>query len=118
METIPLFFSTVHTRKIFISDYQNITFDDTILILCSINITCDCIFITFGNSLIFLTFYSCTVILDNTNIAFDCTFLIFGGTLIFSSHLTVHLSYWAVSTSHVIVLLSNSVVHFFFFLHI
>ena len=34
-----------------------LTFDGTILTLCSTNITCDCIFVTFGNSLILFYFH-------------------------------------------------------------
>ena len=46
------FFYGTH-RQTGILSYQNIIFDGTILILCSINITCNCTFITFGSSLIF-----------------------------------------------------------------
>ena len=50
----PLFFlrGTVR-RQPTISGYQNITFDSIILTLCSTNITCYCIFVTFNGSLIF-----------------------------------------------------------------
>ena len=60
--------------------YQNITFDSFILTLYSSNITCDDSFVTFG------------------------------GSLFFFSQLTVLSSHCAVSTLHVIVLLSHFVV--------
>ena len=40
-------------RQPTILGYQNITFEGTIFILCSTNITCDCNFVRFGSSLIF-----------------------------------------------------------------
>ena len=40
-------------RQPAILSYQNITFDGTILTLCSTDITCDCTFFTFGGSFIF-----------------------------------------------------------------
>ena len=60
--------------------YQNITFDSFILTLYSSNITCDDSFVTFG------------------------------GSLFFFSQLTVLSSHCAVSTLHMIVLLSRWVV--------
>ena len=82
----PLFWGdTVPTgRQLAISDYQNITFNVTLLILRSTNITCNCTFVTFGSSFIF-------------------------------SHLMVPSSHCVVSTSYVTILLSYSVVSFFFF---
>ena len=65
-----------------------ITFDGSILTLCSSNITCDSSFLTFGSS---LTFFS---------------------------HLTVPSSHCAVSISHVTVLVSHLIVPLLFFSHI
>ena len=41
------------TKQPAIPGYQNITFDGTIITLCSTNITYNCTFVTFGSSLIF-----------------------------------------------------------------
>ena len=58
--------------------YFFLTFDDSILTLCSSNITCDIFFLTFGSSLTF-----------------------------FFLHLTVLSSHYVVLTSHMTVLLSH-----------
>ena len=62
-----------------------LTFDSTILTLCSTNIICNCTFVTFDSSL-FLFFFSHLVI-----------------PLFFFSHLIVLSSHCAVPTSHVTV---------------
>ena len=95
-----------------------LTFDGTILILCSTNITCDCTFVKSVVLFFFLTFDGSIVTLGSTNITYDRTFLTFAGTLIFSSHLTISLSHWAVPTSYVTVLLSHSIVPLFFSLQL
>ena len=101
------FFFAVFTtnRQFAIPGYQNITFNGIILKLCSTNITCDCIFVTFSGSLIyFLTFDGSIVTLGNTNITFYRTFLTFCGTLkFFFSHSVVSLFFF----SHLMVSLSH-----------
>ena len=92
-----------------------LTFNSSIVTLDNTNITCDCTFVIFGGSLFFLTFDGSIVTLGSTNITFDCTFATFGCTRIFFSHLIVPFSNSAVPTSHVIVLLSHSVLRLFFF---
>ena len=65
--------------------YFFLTFDSSIFILCSSNITWDCAFVTFGDSLIFfLTFEDSIVALGYTNITSDYTFVTFSGSLFFS----------------------------------
>ena len=79
----PLFFGgTVPiSRQPTISGYQNITFDSTILTLCSTNITYNCTFVTFSDFLIFfLTFDGIILTLCSTNIICDCTFITFSGS--------------------------------------
>ena len=51
--------------------------------LCNTNITCDCTFFTFDDSLFFLTFDGSIVTAGSTNIIFNYTFVTFGSTLIF-----------------------------------
>ena len=86
--TVLLFFGgMVPTSSQFaILDYQNITFDSLILILCnSSNITCNNSFVTFDNSLFFffLTFDGFILTLCSSNITCDSFFLIFGGFFTF-----------------------------------
>ena len=73
------------SRQPTILDCQNITLDGTIFILC------------------------------NTNIICECTFVTFSGSLIFFSYLMVSSLHCVVPTSHATILLSYSVVLFFFF---
>ena len=54
----------------------------------------------------YLTFDGSILTLCSSNITFDSTFVIFGGSLFFSSHLTVLSSHCAIPTSYLIVLLS------------
>ena len=62
-----------------------LTFDGTILTLCSTNVICDYTFITFSGSLIFfLTFEGIILTLYSTNFTCDCTFITFCNSLIFS----------------------------------
>ena len=69
------------SRQSAISGQQNITFDSTILTLCSTNITYNCTFVTFSDFLIFfLTFDGIILTLCSTNIICDCTFITFGGS--------------------------------------
>ena len=65
-----------------------LTFYDTIRTLYSINITCDCTFVTFGGFLIFfphILWYQSHI--AQYNITCDCTFVIFGSSLIFFPHI-------------------------------
>ena len=116
----PLFFwrgGTVSiSRQPAIPGYQNITFDGTILTLCSAKITCNCTFVTVGSSLIFfLTFDGTILTLCSTNITCNYTFVTFNGSpFFFFSHLMVPSLHYAVPTSHVTVLLSHSMVPLFF----
>ena len=109
----PLFFLTFYGYHPYIAQYQHhiwlyfcyiwwflyfffLTFDGTIFILRSTNITCDSTFVTFGGSLIFfLTFYGTILTLRNTNITCDCTFVTFGSSIIlfltfYGTSLTLH----------------------------
>ena len=117
----PLFFwrgGTVSiSRQPAIPGYQNITFDGTILTLCSAKITCNCTFVTVGSSLIFfLTFDGTILTLCSTNITCNYTFVTFNDSpfFFFFSHLMVPSLHYAVPTSHVTVLLSHSMVPLFF----
>ena len=85
--------------------YFLLTFDDSILTLCSFNITCHSFFLTFDCSLtfFFLTFDGSILTLCGSNIIYDKSFVTLGGSLTFFSHLTVSSSYYAVLTSHVTV---------------
>ena len=102
----PFFFGTIPTNREFvIPGYQNIAFDNYILILCSSNITYDSSFITFDSFIL---------ILCSSNITYDSFFVTFGGPLFFFSHLIVSSLHYAIPTLHVTVLLSHSVVLLFF----
>ena len=88
-----------------------------LLILCSTNITYDCIFVTFGSSFIFfLTFDGIILTLCSINILCDFILPHLVVPLFFFSYLLVPSSHCTIPTSHVTVLLSYSVVLFFFFL--
>ena len=90
-------------------------FDSSIITLCSFNIKYDISFVTYSGSFIFfLKFDGSIVTLSNTNIASHSIFVIFSVTLFLFSNLTVPLLYWAVSTLLITVLLSHSVVLYFF----
>ena len=73
--------------------YFFLTFNGTILTLCSTNITCDYTFVTFSGSLFFLTFNGTIFTLCSTNITYNCIFVTFGSFLIFS-HLVVSLLFF------------------------
>ena len=85
-----------------------LTFDGTILTLCRINITCDCIFVTFSGSLIyfshFMVLFSHYVVPRSYVIVF---FLTFNGTIF---------TFYSTNT-YVTVFLSHSVVPLFFSSH-
>ena len=91
-----------------------LTFYGISLILRSTNMTCDCIFVTFGDSLFFLIFDDIILTLHNTNIIYDYTFVTFYSSLIFFSHLMALSIHYAIPTPHVTVLLSHSIVPLFF----
>ena len=91
-----------------------LTYDGIILILCSINITCDCTFVTFGGSHIFshIWWYHPHIMQYQHHIwLYFCHIRWFP---YFFSHLMVPSSHCAVLTSHVTVLLSNWWFSFFF----
>ena len=93
-----------------------LTFDDSILTLCSSNITCDSFFFfTFSGS---LTFFShLTVLFSHCVILTSYVIVLLSHSVVpffFSSHLIVLFSHYAVSTSHVTILLLHLVVLFFF----
>ena len=95
-----------------------LTFESFIVTLGSTNMTSDYTFVTFCGTIFFFTFNSSIVTLDSTNIKCDFSFFTFDGSLIFFLHLTVPLSHWATPKSHTTVLLSHSMIHFFFFSHL
>ena len=95
--------------------YFFLTFYDSILTLCSSNITCDSSFLTLCCSLtFFLTFDGSIPTLCNFNITYNGSFVTLGGSLTFFSHLTVPSSHCTVPTSHVTVLFSHLVVPLLF----
>ena len=100
--------------------YFFLTLADSILTLCSSNITCDNFFVTFWwfSFFFFLTFDGSILTLYSSNIRFDSTFVTFGGTFFFSSLLILSSLHCIVPTSHVTILLSHSVVPLFFFSHL
>ena len=65
-------------------------------------------------SLFFLTFDGNILTLCTINIVCNCAFITFSGSFIFFSHLMVSSSHCTVPISHVTVLLSHSVVRLFF----
>ena len=64
--------------------------------------------------LFFLTFDGTILTICSTNIIYNCIYVTFGGSLIFFLHLIMLFSYCVVLTSHITVLLSHLVNPFFF----
>ena len=106
--------------------YFFLTLDDSILTLCSSNITCDSSFSHLVVPLLFshiwwfpyfFLIFDGFILTFGFNITYDNSSVTLRGSLTFSSHLTVSSSHCAVPTSHVIVL-TFFLSHWQFFFHI
>ena len=99
-----------------------LTFDSTILTLCSSNITCDYTFVIFGGFFIyfFLTFDGTILTLCSINITCNCTFVTFSDSFIFFSQFMVPFLHCTVPLSHVLYFchIRWFLFFFFFFSHI